>query len=113
MNSATWLAGSDRERLNGLLEKIKDMPDEKRGAQFRSLIAIYDSANDKIRFAEGLCRGRLLREPKGNSGFGYDPIFLSDDLLMTFGEASIEEKAQVSHRGRALKKVKEILSADF
>lgn len=108
-DSGTWLKGNHADRINGVLEKIKNVPDEKRGAQFRAVLALFDPTADKVNFAEGICRGRLLREPKGESGFGYDPIFFSDDLGKTFGEASIEEKARVSHRGRALEKVRKLL----
>jgi XTP/dITP diphosphohydrolase len=50
---------------------------------------------------EGACTGKILEEPRGSNGFGYDPLFFSDDLEKTFGEATIEEKRQVSHRGKA------------
>lgn len=111
--SATWLPGSDVDRLNGVLQKMKDIPDGKRGAQYRAIIAIFDPVTEKLRFAEGTCRGHILREPQGGDGFGYDPIFFSDDLQKTFGEATLEERAQVSHRARALKKARELLLSDF
>lgn len=53
--------------------------------------------------ARGACEGRILHEARGASGFGYDPFFWSDDLARTFGEATREEKASVSHRGRAMR----------
>jgi XTP/dITP diphosphohydrolase len=54
---------------------------------------------------EGVCAGRILEQPKGDGGFGYDPYFLSDELGKTFGEASAAEKDSVSHRGRALREL--------
>ncbi len=53
--------------------------------------------------ARGECRGRILEAPRGSGGFGYDPLFFSDDLQCTFGEATQEQKARVSHRGRAFR----------
>ena len=52
--------------------------------------------------ARGTCEGHILSSPRGSSGFGYDPLFFSIELGMSFGEATREEKAQVSHRARAL-----------
>jgi XTP/dITP diphosphohydrolase len=54
---------------------------------------------------EGSCAGRILEEPRGEGGFGYDPYFLSDELGKTFGEATPAEKDAVSHRGRALREL--------
>ena len=58
---------------------------------------------------EGACAGLVLDAPRGEGGFGYDPLFLSDELGRTFGEASAEEKDAVSHRGRALRALAEAL----
>ena len=52
---------------------------------------------------EGVCAGRILEQPRGTGGFGYDPLFFSDELARTFGEATPEEKDAVSHRGRAVR----------
>ena len=58
---------------------------------------------------EGVCGGRILEEPRGEGGFGYDPLFFSDELGRTFEEASAEEKDAVSHRGRAVRALAEAL----
>ena len=58
---------------------------------------------------EGVCGGRILEEPRGDGGFGYAPLFFSDELGRTFGEAAPEEKDAVSHRGRALRSLAEAL----
>ena len=55
------------------------------------------------RVFEGVCGGRILEEPRGQGGFGYDSLFFSDELARTFGEATAEEKDAVSHRGRAVR----------
>jgi XTP/dITP diphosphohydrolase len=112
--SARFVSGNDADRMRKVLEELQNVPDEKRTAHFSCVIAIYDpERNDKIRVCEGLCTGKILREPRGTSGFGYDPVFLSDDLGITLAEASIEQKNSISHRGRALAKAKEILLAEF
>jgi XTP/dITP diphosphohydrolase len=60
---------------------------------------------------EGVCGGRILEQPRGSGGFGYDPLFFSDELGRTFGEATAEEKDAVSHRGRALRALAAALPA--
>ena len=62
---------------------------------------------------EGTCEGTILRAPRGDGGFGYDPVFLSDDLKMAFAEASEDAKNRVSHRGRALQKLASTLRERF
>ena len=99
---------TDYDRCVYLLDNIKDVPEEKRGAAFKcSLCAII---SDDVRLeAEGEVRGRLLNEIKGDNGFGYDPIFFVEEYNKTFGELSEEEKNLISHRFRAIKALSEIL----
>ena len=89
------------ERIAYLLERIKGVPKGARGASFVcSLVLATPSGEVKPFFGE--CRGEILQGPRGDEGFGYDPVFWSADLRKTFAEASREEKARVSHRGRAI-----------
>lgn len=90
-----------------LLEQMKNV--KNRSANFTSAIAI-SFPNGKTLTAEGKTYGSILTEYSGQGGFGYDPLFFSDDLQKSFGVASSEEKNSVSHRGRALQKMKDILS---
>lgn len=113
VHSATYMKGTDADRMNGLLERMKDIPEEKRGAQYRATVSIYDPVNDKVRFAEGITRGRILAAPSGDDDFGYNPVFFSDDLQKCFGEATFKEKLSVSHRTRAVAKAREILLNEF
>lgn len=88
-----------------VLEKLKDVPDEQRGAHFTSAIACVFPNGDVLE-AEGHCCGRITREFRGTSGFGYDSIFLCTEegcAGKTFGEATAEEKDAVSHRGKSLR----------
>jgi XTP/dITP diphosphohydrolase len=92
---------------------MKAVPDKKRGAQFRAVIAIYDPETEKIRICEGVYRGKIINKAKGEQGFGYDPIFFNQEKNKTNAEMSTEEKNKVSHRGKALQKAKDILKNEF
>lgn len=95
----TGAGASDLERTLKVLEAIKDLPDEQRGAEFVCVAAIVWQGGERT--FTGTARGRLLRELRGEGGFGYDPIFFYEPRQKTFAELSPEEKVKVSHRGRA------------
>ena len=84
-----------------LLEKLADCPIEQRGAQFRCVMALA-APDGQVEFSEGICRGVILFEPRGNSGFGYDPLFFVPELGLAFAELSSAEKNSISHRFRAM-----------
>lgn len=111
--SARYIQGTDEDRFRKLLGELQDVPDEQRGAQFHAVIALYDPATETIRTCEGICRGVIAREPKGNGGFGYDPVFYHKGLGKMVAQMSLEEKNKVSHRGIALLEVRKILMGDF
>ncbi len=91
-----------------LLRLLEQVPDGARGARFHCAIAIV--LPDGREFAaEGTCPGSILRAPRGEGGFGYDPLFFVPELGKTFAELSMEEKNRVSHRGRANRQAVEIL----
>lgn len=90
-----------------LLKELDGVTD--RRANFSSVIAIC-YPNGEIITAKGATYGRILEKLEGNNGFGYDPLFFSNDLQKSFGIATSEEKNKVSHRGLALQKMKELLS---
>ena len=81
---------------------------DKRDARFVCVIALINSDRTEVVF-EGQCRGRILTEPKGSGGFGYDPVFLPDGYDKTFAEMDDEQKNGISHRANALRKLKEYL----
>jgi XTP/dITP diphosphohydrolase len=86
-----------------LLKRLAGASAPRRRARYRCVIA-YFSRPDAIPMTfEGTCLGAIAQGPRGNGGFGYDPLFLSDDLGKTFGEATPDEKHAVSHRGRAFR----------
>lgn len=84
-----------------LLEKLAGLPSAKRTAKFVCVIALA-LPEKQTRFYCGETMGRIIEELSGDGGFGYDPLFLSDDLGCTFAQASCEQKNRISHRGRAL-----------
>lgn len=82
---------------------------ENRRAQFRTVIALLIE-DDAPRYFEGSVKGTITNNPKGSSGFGYDPVFIPDGFHHTFAEMTSEEKNSISHRARAVKKLVNFLS---
>lgn len=87
-----------------LLYELTDVPDEKRGAQFHCTL-VFAAPKKQSLVVEAKWRGRIGRIPRGDNGFGYDPLFIVDGMDKTAAELSNEEKNQISHRGLALKKL--------
>jgi XTP/dITP diphosphohydrolase len=90
----------DRGRVSHLLRLIDTAADGARGARFVCVIALV-APDGRETLVEGACDGRITREPRGEGGFGYDPVFFFPPLGATFGELTDDQKATVSHRGRA------------
>ena len=111
--TARYAPGTDEDRYRKLLGELKGVPDKKRTARFRAVIAIYDHENDMVRTCEGTYEGKILTEPRGENGFGYDPVFYSSKLQKTNAQMTLGEKNSVSHRGVAVRKAREILEKDF
>lgn len=98
----------DAANNDKLLKAMVDVPDEARGAQFHCAVAVIDKTG-KHYTAEGIIRGMILREFRGDDGFGYDPLFFIPELNKTTAELSIAEKNAISHRGQATAAMMEIL----
>ena len=91
------------ERYELLLKNLADVPEEKRTAQFRCVIAVADGDGTILTTAEGICSGRIALAPRGDHGFGYDPIFVPDGKNgRTMAQLRPEEKHPISHRGQAI-----------
>lgn len=99
--SARWLAGTDADRLRGLLDAVEARSPADRRARYVCVVALVRPGAEPVT-SRGECAG-ILVAPRGDAGFGYDPAFLSDDLGVTFGEVTAEAKDGVSHRARALR----------
>ncbi len=93
----------DGERIAYLLDKMRDVPRGARGASFVSTVVLATPGGEVKSFV-GECRGEILEGPRGEGGFGYDPVFFSPELSKTFAEADADAKDRVSHRGRALQR---------
>ena len=92
-----------------LLRRLRGAPEPRRRARYRCVLVYLRGAGAVPQVFEGACGGRILEASRGDRGFGYDPLFFSEELGKTFGEAAPEEKDAVSHRGRALRAFAEAL----
>jgi XTP/dITP diphosphohydrolase len=104
-------AGPDRSfdaNIEKLLSNLAGKND--RSAQFRTVIS-YLSKGEEIQF-EGICRGKIIHERKGNQGFGYDPVFIPDGADRTFAEMDMAEKNRYSHRSKAIQKLVAFLTKE-
>lgn len=99
---------TDEEKIGLLLSRLRDIPEEKRTARFRCVIAIAQPGGE-ILYACGQCEGIIAFSPLGNEGFGYDPIFYIPELKQTMAEIPAEVKNRISHRGRAAREARQIL----
>jgi XTP/dITP diphosphohydrolase len=99
---------SDSDRVNYLLSRLKNVPEGRRSARFRCVIALA-TPDGEVECCSGECRGIITFEPGGEQGFGYDPIFYIPEMGKTMAELSLEEKNSISHRGQAARKAAEIL----
>lgn len=91
-----------QENTDKLLNELAGVKSKDRGAQFRTVVAFV--SDDGIYTFEGICRGEILIKPRGNKGFGYDPVFRPEGYEQTFAELDAGEKNRISHRGRAIQK---------
>ncbi len=107
LKSARWLAGSDSDRCQGLLNKLAHSSD--RSAFFTSVICFIDQVTKQVHYFEGILQGFIAFEEKGNAGFGYDPIFIPSGQTHTLAELGESYKNQFSHRALALKKLTDFL----
>ena len=106
--SARWAGRAKDDHANNLLllEQLADVPDDRRGAEFRCCVALCHSDGEE-RLAHGVMRGRVIRELRGSGGFGYDVVFVPDeqDGELTSAEMTAEDKDLISHRGQSLRAI--------
>lgn len=91
----------DKGRVQLLLKNMSDVPDEERTARFVCVITLV--GDEGVITARGECEGKIDYSPRGENGFGYDPVFYVDRFEKTLAEVTPEEKNSISHRGKALK----------
>jgi len=99
------------DNVNKMLIALKGIPYDKRRARFRTVLAFVDSNSELSE--DGVIEGRIKNKARGKDGFGYDPIFQPESYDITFAEMTSEEKNRISHRARALEKMKKILKTYF
>lgn len=102
--SARYAADNDA-RIKKLLHEIDKSSDKNRAARFVCVMAVADDSGEIKFTAEGVCEGKIAEHPRGNGGFGYDPVFIPYGFQLTFGELSSEIKGQISHRAHASAKI--------
>jgi len=103
-------AGDSAANLRKLAEVMRGVPTEKRQAKFYCLLLLLDENGVEYVF-EGECSGRLLEEPRGGAGFGYDPLFVPEGFLESYAELGEVIKGQISHRARAWSKLSKWLQS--
>lgn len=119
VHSKRWAGVSGTvEQVDGannaeLVRRLANVPESQRLARYRCVVVFLRTGSAAPTICQGDCSGRILETPRGTGGFGYDPYFFSDELGKTFGEATPEEKDAVSHRGRALRGLAQILASQL
>jgi XTP/dITP diphosphohydrolase len=103
---------SDKDRVEYLLAKLKGVPREKRTARFRCVIAIAEPGG-KVELCSGECQGLITFGPRGEKGFGYDPVFYFPGLDKTMAELPLDIKNKVSHRGEAAREAVKYLRRKY
>ncbi len=98
---------TDLDNCKKLLEEMGDAEDEDRAARFKCVMVLYDGTEKHV--FEGVCEGKIISEMRGNDGFGYDPLFVPNGYTQTYAELDLGTKNTISHRGKALKLVKDYL----
>ena len=102
---------SFEDNMNKLLTELQGLPEDRRTARFRTIISFVDGSKEL--FSEGIVEGIITLDTKGEDGFGYDPIFQPEGQDLTFAEMTQNEKNKISHRGRALIKMRKLLEPYF
>lgn len=109
------IAATKAERIKLVIERLKDVKKSKRRARFKAVLTIYDSKESTFFSSYGELSGRILEKPhdNGDTTWGYNSIFFVEEIQKTYGELSIQDKNSISHRGKALIKIKHYLQNQF
>lgn len=113
LKTKRYVKGTDKDRWQKLLKEMEKIPEKKRKAKFVSAVALFDPKTKKLKVSEAVCLGRIAFKPKGRFGWGYDSVFIVDQLGKHFAQLTLEEKNRVSHRAKALRKVKKYLENEI
>ena len=97
---------NDKHRNQKILEELKDVPEDKRTARFVAAVTLYNPIDTSFETVRGTVEGKIANMTRGEGGFGYDPVFIPNELTpLTFAQAGTEQKNKISHRARALTKI--------
>jgi XTP/dITP diphosphohydrolase len=114
IHSARYAGGAgDHANNQKLMHELRDVPDERRTARYRVVLALADlqgPLGNAVHFTHGTCEGRIRREPRGEGGFGYDPYFEPAGYTCTMAELPADEKNKISHRAQAALAMREFLA---
>ena len=116
VHSARWAemnhAGKgDADNNALLLRQLQQVPDIQRTARFVCVLALADPQGRILLTAQDTVEGRIIHAPRGDNGFGYDPLFLIDELNLTMAELPSQRKHEISHRGKALRRLRKLIDA--
>ena len=100
---------SDEKNNQKLLDELRGVPDQLRTARFRCVICVAESDGREVALVDGACEGHIGHEPKGEHGFGYDPLFIPEGFMQTMAELGPDTKNQISHRAKAAAKLATLL----
>ncbi len=98
---------TDEKNNEKLLKEMRGVAPRRRAAQFMAVLALVGTGFEEI--TEGICPGKLAENPRGTNGFGYDPIFIPNGYSKTYAELTAEEKNLISHRAKAMEKMRDVL----
>jgi XTP/dITP diphosphohydrolase len=108
--SARWSGGGDEANNEKLLQELRDIPPPARTARYRAVVVVADPSGRVVAEADGACEGLIGFVRKGTGGFGYDPLFVVPQFGCTMAELPAETKHSISHRGEALRRLREPLT---
>lgn len=100
--------GDSEANMALLLDEMKGIPDDQRRACFVCVISLYSPDGKSLEIRE-TCEGRITTEQRGTAGFGYDPVFVPEGMDRTMAQLSLDEKNTISHRGKALRRLRSLL----
>jgi XTP/dITP diphosphohydrolase len=110
--SKRFVPGSDADRNRAVLTKLSGVPVTQRGAAFVAVLCLTQPGQEPVYF-EGRVTGTVAESPRGEHGFGYDPIFIPEGYTQTFSELGADVKNTISHRARAIEKLREYLNHNY
>lgn len=110
VHSARYAGAACRpaDNIRKLLRQLRGVPASRRAARFRCVIALARPTG-RVQYVEGVCEGRIAERPSGAGGFGYDPVFIPKGSAKTFAQLSVAVKNRISHRGKALRRMRLVL----